>query len=136
MKVSRHLAFALFLSSSTFTSAALSADSCEHVKNGLKAQYPSASYVLETGFCTWWKPEDADNWAKYAGCPKVLGEGALPIDSGHRTVTNWLPGLPSQDWNSYLDYCAGFKGPAPASNPANGEALKKQIEELRGQLKR
>jgi hypothetical protein len=136
MKVSRLLGFALFLSSSiAFTQAAPADDNCQHEKDGLKAQYPTPPYVVVTGSCHWLRPEAADNWAKAVDCPMVLGQGAVPFDPGHRTVVNWLPGLPFPHWASYLDYCVGYKGPALASDPAKAEALRKQIEDLRSKLK-
>jgi hypothetical protein len=61
--------------------------------------------------------------------------GAIPFAKGNRAVANWVHGAPIFHWDSYLDYCVGYKGPAPTPDPAKAEALRKQIEEMRGKLK-
>jgi hypothetical protein len=133
MKVSGVLGCAFFLlASGGLANAALAADNCNFVIDGLKAQYQAPQYVVVTGLCHWGTPAQADS-AGQLSCVGVLGQGAVVVDKGHRTVVNWIPSLPALDWVSYLHYCAGYKGPAP--DPAMVEGVKKEIEELRGKLK-
>ncbi|MDX2205242.1 MAG: hypothetical protein NW223_21020 [Hyphomicrobiaceae bacterium] len=131
MKILRALSCALLLSGS-LVGTAHADDNCKFIVDGLKAQYPAPNFVLLTGLCYWGTPARAENAANFT-CLGLLPAGAIKTDKGHRAVMNWVPGLPSVDRETYLDYCAGWKGSAPDADAA--EAARKQLETLSGKIK-
>lgn len=134
MKVSRLLGFALFLSSSiAFTNAALADDNCKQVIDGLKAQYATPPFVLEIGSCPNFNlTPDVGMIDARVQCVRVGEQGAWGFPDV-RVVSNWWL---FQHWPTYLGYCVGYKGTPPPMDPATADAMRKQLDELRGQLKR
>jgi hypothetical protein len=154
MRISKQFARAsLLLPGVAFANIALADDNCADVKSALMKD-PAVVVVGDNCQHLGPGPVLLDLGANVDGlaqCGKVADKGGLPGNAfincawgnacwGSRAVANWdggpgqvKPTTPKPD--TYVGYCASDKASAPV-DPAKVGALKKQIEEMKIQLKK
>lgn len=125
----------IFLMLLTASSTVLAENNCNGQLETLKSRYDvvkSTKDSLGDNGCRIPDPASAVS-AGSVLCVDVLLAGAIPDDTGHKTVNNWrkVRGIKIPLPNTNLGYCAGDKANFGALSPDEVNDLKKDFQQIR-----